>query len=247
MWRDSGGWWRNCGRPPVSAERRVAGRRHDDRVEIATETVVKRVFVWAVDWPGWCRSGRTEPEAIDRLIDACERYNVVIERAGLEPFRVSANDLFVVESVPGDASTDFGMPSVKTELDRRPTSAAEADRLARLVEASWRVFDEVAASAPQELRKGPRGGGRDRDKVVTHILEAEHAYAQVMGIKVPASNRADSETVAAMRTVIIEVLRQPSDGSPIAGRKWPPRYAARRIAWHVLDHAWEIEDRTDPA
>jgi hypothetical protein len=43
------------------------------------------------------------------------------------------------------------------------------------------------------------------------------------------------------------VLRQPSDGAPIAGKKWPPRYAARRIAWHALDHAWEIEDRSDPA
>jgi len=28
------------------------------------------------------------------------------------------------------------------------------------------------------------------------------------------------------------------------GKRWPPRYAARRIAWHALDHAWEIEDRS---
>ena len=46
---------------------------------------------------------------------------------------------------------------------------------------------------------------------------------------------------------MLEVLRKPSDGSPIVGKKWPPRYAARRIAWHAIDHAWEIEDRTDPA
>jgi hypothetical protein len=25
--------------------------------------------------------------------------------------------------------------------------------------------------------------------------------------------------------------------------RWPPRYVVRRAAWHVLDHAWEIEDR----
>jgi hypothetical protein len=49
-----------------------------------------------------------------------------------------------------------------------------------------------------------------------------------------------------MRADILHILRQPSDGSPIAGRRWPPRYAARRIAWHVLDHAWEIEDRSEP-
>ena len=247
MWRDSGGWWRNCGRPPVSVERRVAGGRHEDRLEIATEAGAKRVFAWAVDWPGWCRSGKTEPEAIDRLIGAGERYNVVIERAGLEPLTIDAHDPFVVESVAGGASTDFGVPSMVTGLDRRPTSPVEADRLVRLVEASWWALDSAAAVAPESLRKGPRGGGRDRDKVVTHILEAEHAYAQVMGIKVPAPDRAAPETVAAMRRVIIEVVQQPSDGSPIAGRKWPPRYAARRIAWHALDHAWEIEDRTDPA
>ena len=43
--------------------------------------------------------------------------------------------------------------------------------------------------------------------------------------------------LAAMRADLLEVLRTPSDGSPIAGRRWPPRYAARRMAWHVLDHA----------
>jgi hypothetical protein len=25
---------------------------------------------------------------------------------------------------------------------------------------------------------------------------------------------------------------------------WSPRYAVRRAIWHVLDHAWEIEDRS---
>ena len=24
---------------------------------------------------------------------------------------------------------------------------------------------------------------------------------------------------------------------------WTTAYAARRIAWHVLDHAWEMQDR----
>ena len=70
---------------------------------------------------------------------------------------------------------------------------------------------------------------------------------QVMGIKRPAVDPADRAAIDEMRGAILAVLRQPSDGSPIAGRKWPPRYAARRIAWHVLDHAWEIEDRTDTA
>ena len=107
------------------------------------------------------------------------------------------------------------------------------------------MFDEVAAAAPELLRKGPRGGGRDRSKVVGHVDEADHAYAREMGIKVPAPDRADPPTVVAMRTAMLDVLRQPSDGSPIAGRRWTPRYAARRVAWHALDHAWEIEDRSE--
>jgi hypothetical protein len=27
---------------------------------------------------------------------------------------------------------------------------------------------------------------------------------------------------------------------------WQPRYFVRRSAWHALDHAWEIEDRSRP-
>ena len=102
----------------------------------------------------------------------------------------------------------------------------------------------MAASAPQELRKGPRGGGRDTSKVVAHVNDADGGYANQMGIKGPANDR---EAVLARRAAMLEVLREPSDGSPIAGRRWTPRYAARRIAWHALDHAWEIEDRTDQA
>ena len=68
-----------------------------------------------------------------------------------------------------------------------------------------------------------------------------------MGLKLPAPDAADPASVAVVRDAIAAVLREPSDGSPIEGRKWNRRYAARRVAWHVLDHAWEIEDRTDPA
>ena len=97
----------------------------------------------------------------------------------------------------------------------------------------------AAAGAPEELRKGPRGGGRDTSKIVAHVVEADEAYAREMGIKLKAPIEPKC------RAAMLEVLRQPSDGSPIADRKWTPRYAAHRIAWHALDHAWEIEDRTE--
>ena len=56
----------------------------------------------------------------------------------------------------------------------------------------------------------------------------------------------DAKAVAELRRRMLEVIAAPSDGSPLAGKKWPVRYAARRVAWHALDHAWEIEDRSDP-
>jgi hypothetical protein len=148
----------------------------------------------------------------------------------------------VVERVDGDAGTAFGVPSVVCAADREPVDAPEAERHASLVAASWAELDRVAANAPEELRKGPRGGGRDRTKMVRHVVDAEAAYASVLGRKHTPS---DATAITDMRADLLEVLRQPSDGSPIAGRRWPPRYAARRIAWHVLDHAWEIEDRSD--
>ena len=77
--------------------------------------------------------------------------------------------------------------------------------------------------------------------------KSDHGYAQVLGIKLPAPDRSDMATVTELRSAVLAVLRVESDGSPIAGRKWPPRYAARRIAWHALDHAWEMEDRSEPA
>ena len=167
------------------------------------------------------------------------RYAVVAKEAGLD-FDADGIEVEAVERDAGDASTTFGVPGAIGAADRRPVSAAEAKRLAAIVAASWAVFDRVAAAAPESLRKGPRGGGRDRTKIVGHVNDFDGGYANVMGIK-------GIDDVAARREAVLEVLRQPSDGSPIAGRKWPPRYAARRIAWHALDHAWEIEDRTEPA
>ena len=218
------------------------------RIEVAEEHVAKRAFAWGIDWPGWCRSGKTVDLALEALVRAAPRYSIVVATAGL-PSRptITAGDLVIVDSVEGGATTDFGAPERMTASDDRPSDAAEADRLAALVEAAWATLDGVVAAAPAELRKGPRGGGRDRDKVLEHVVLAEHAYARTMGLKLQVPDPSDPASIDVVRDAIAAVLREPSDGSPIEGRKWNRRYAARRIAWHVLDHAWEIEDRTDPA
>jgi hypothetical protein len=216
------------------------------RLDIGEEVAAKKVFAWAIDWPGWCRDGKDRALAVEGLLAARGRYAKVARRAGLELPEAEADGLRVVETVEGGGGTEFGVPSSITKLDRRPTTKAEAERLASLVEAAWVIFDRVAERSPEELRKGPRGGGRDRDKMIGHVIGADHAYAREIGVRLPEPSQADRAAVEAERAAMLEVLRQPSDGSPLADRKWTQRYAARRIAWHALDHAWEMEDRTEP-
>lgn len=225
----------------------VADEIHPGRFGIALEVGRKRAFAWAVDWPGWCRGGKDPEFAIVSLLDHAGRYAVVARTANLVLPAVDADLLETVATVEGGSGTEFGVPSSILDLDRLALDGPGAARLASLVEASWIVFDRVAAGAPAELRKGPRGGGRDRDKVIGHVVEADHAYAREIGVRLPTPSPDDRAAVSAERAAMAAVLREPTDGSPLADRKWTVRYAARRIAWHALDHAWEIEDRTEPA
>jgi hypothetical protein len=211
-------------------------------IDLILETGQKRVFASAADWPGWSRGGRTRDEALAALAAAAERYAPIAAAAGHPlPTRAAAN-LRVAEEVAGDASTDFGVPRAIAALDTRPTTAADAARLNALVGAAWDALDRIAAFAPEELAKGPRGGGRDTSNVVAHVTDAEAAYAGQIGIGARDVAEQGSGRPAAVRRAIAERLAAPSDGTPL--KKWPARYAARRVAWHVLDHAWEIEDRT---
>jgi hypothetical protein len=221
--------------------------RRGNPTAVYLELGKKRVFACALDWPGWCRAGKDDELALAALAAYAPRYAVVAERAGIAfPARVGEH-LEVVERLPGSASTDFGLPGEVAGADGERTTRAQAERLTALVVASWAVFDQVRAGAPASLRKGPRGGGRDRDKMVDHVVGAEAAYARKLGIKHRQPAIDDQAAIAALRDDIAAVLRKPSDGSPPVPKGWPPRYAARRIAWHVLDHAWEMEDRSDPA
>jgi len=213
---------------------------------VVVEAGSKRVFACALDWPGWCRAGKDEDAALAALAAYLPRYAVVAERAGTAFPGRAGKRLEVVERLRGSASTDFGLPGEVAGADGERATGTQAERLTALVVASWAVFDEVRAGTPASLRKGPRGGGRDRDKMVDHVLGAEAAYARKLGIKHPQPAIDDRAAIQALRDDIAAVLRAPSDGSPPVPKGWPPRYAARRIAWHVLDHAWEMEDRSDP-
>jgi hypothetical protein len=221
--------------------------RRPASVPVYLETGAKKVFACSVDWPGWCRSGRTEEQALAAVAAYAPRYAPVAAAAGRPLPDDAADRLAVVERVAGSTTTDFGAPGSVPRLDHQPLSGAEAERLADLVEAAWAALDHVAAQAPATLRKGPRGGGRDRDEMVRHVLAAEAAYARKLGVRQPEPAPGDEQAVADLRAAITGVLRAPSDGTPPVPRGWPARYAARRIAWHVLDHAWEMADKADPA
>jgi hypothetical protein len=213
-------------------------------ITVTIEQAPKKVFASAADWPGWSRGGKTDELALEALVAYAPRYAPVAP-IGF-PKAVDLDDLDVVERNEGSAGTEFGVPSRPSRLDSRPTSADEAARLAAIVDAAWTLFDRIAKDAPAELRKGPRGGGRDTAKIVAHVMESDGAYANEIGIKVTGFTPDDRAAIQAMREAMLDVLRTARDGEPLAGRRWPARYAAHRIAWHALDHAWEIEDRSEP-
>jgi len=206
-----------------------------------------RVFACSLDWPGWCRRAKTEEEALDVLGEYAARYAVVAKRAGLR-FAAKAPTFEVVERIPrkgGKAFShvDFGALGTAAARDSEPLTAAQAKRLATVLTAAWAYLDDVVTGAPEVLRKGPRGGGRDRDAVFDHVIGAETAYARKLGVRHKQPH--DREEIAALRAGIIGAISVARAGEPAADKGWLPRFAARRIAWHVLDHAWEIEDRND--
>jgi hypothetical protein len=211
----------------------------------------KRTFASMLAWPGWSRSGRDEPSALSALVAYGPRFAAAMGDAGLSiapPTDVVR--LVVAERLEGGSGTDFGVPSRPPAADFAPLDEADLARFSLVMEGAWRAFERLARTAVgHELRKGPRGGGRDLARIIGHVIEAEEAYVVQLGGRPPrAPSVALDERLAALRDRGLEVLTarardQPvSDASRVA-RPWLPRYYVRRAAWHVLDHAWEIEDR----
>ncbi len=221
-------------------------------VRVCLELGSKRVFASAVDWPGWSRSGRGEYEALRAFLACGPRYAAALDGSGL-PFVVpdEMSDLAVVERHAGNSGTDFGVPSVGPAEDELPVGDAELERLVRILRAGWATFDRAAAHAAGiTLRTGPRGGGRSLEKVVAHVLEAEQAYLGQLGARPERVTAAApiADVFARLRSDVLDALEARVHGRPL-GRPsrvrtpWRPRIFVRRAAWHVLDHAWEIEDR----
>lgn len=209
------------------------------------EVAGKRSIAVAIDWPGWCRSAKTAEAALETLAAYAPRYARVVKRAKISLPREQQFE--VVATVRGDASTDFGVPGRLGPGDENAPAAQVRTAHLTLLRACWDELDEVAKTSPQVLRKGPRGGGRDRDKMLHHVLDAEVAYASRLGLKIPAPSL-DHKAIEANRAALLDVLGETGGDtqSPDGKKRWPFAYAVRRIAWHVLDHAWEMEDRREP-
>jgi hypothetical protein len=223
-------------------------RRRPSGHAVYLEVGNKRVFAGAVDWPAWARSGRDDDAALEALFAYAPRYARALKetRLGFEvPKDPSA--LTVVERLPGTATTDFGAPDVPPSMDAEAVSGADLRRFATLFRACWRAFDRAAGAAENvELTKGPRGGGRDLEKIVDHVFGSDESYLSMIGAKVPRGGpegRADRVRRAVLDALDVAVREGVPQG-PRGGKRWTPRYFVRRSAWHALDHAWEIEDRT---
>jgi hypothetical protein len=215
---------------------------------VSLEVGGKRVFAGAVDWPGWCRSGRDEDAAIEALFAYAPRYARVLRgtRLGFEA-PADASAFTVVERLTGNATTDFGAPDVPPSADAEPVAEGDLARLTTLLRASWRACARaVDAAEGKELAKGPRGGGRDLNGIVDHVLGSDEGYVTLLGARAPPGD--EDDRVERVRTAVLDALevavREGVPPGPRGGKRWTPRYFVRRSAWHVLDHAWELEDRT---
>lgn len=211
------------------------------------ETGSKRSMVTAVDWPGWCRGARSDKEAIQALVDYGKRYKRALY--GLHIAFIAPRDVdevHIVQHLTGDANTDYGVPGKLPSLDDTPVDDAELSRLQSIVRACIRAFDRAVAGARGKvLSKGPRGGGRDLDEIVQHVYEGQRVYLSRCSIKLSAPEAANPDI---LWPAVLDALAASAHGllptaGPRGGAMWKPRYFTHRAAWHILDHAWEIEDR----
>ena len=205
----------------------------------------RRVVAGAMDWPGLDRWGTSEDDAVEKLLSYVPRYAGVAERAGMKSAFARARDVEIVERVPGSSSTDFwGIAHVPSEIERDVLSAADLERRLDLLQASWAYFDDVAARVSDELRPGPRSAGRSRDQIIRHVyLNEPGQFSRKVEVRTPLDDVLSADGLARHRQQYLDAIRAYNvEGKP--ARTWPIQFLVRRTAHHVMDHAWEMEDRS---
>lgn len=215
-------------------------------IRVMVEQGKKKTVASAFDWPGWDRGSKSEEGALAVLATYRPRYARVAELAGLADEFRATGEMEVVERVAGTGMTDYYTLSARSAgPEHEPMSEAECERKIALLRACWAYFDDVAARVSAELRKGPRGGGRDRDRIVRHTNGAEMVeFIRKVGLTSPPDpwETPTRDGLRAHRDAFCEAIREHSArGAP--ARSWTLQFLIRRCAYHMLDHAWEMEDR----
>jgi hypothetical protein len=205
----------------------------------------KKVAVFAIDWPGWSRGAKTPDAALEMLEMYRERYRPIARLAGLEAEFGTAGPLDVVEDHVGVGSTDFWAISfAASSFEQGPMPEDELVRKLALLQAAWRFFDDVAARVSPVMQKGPRGGGRERDEIVAHVFRNEgEDFAKRMGVPTPETSMLTPDGLRAHRARFVDAIREHNAQGKMAGRSWTIPFLVRHTAYHVLDHAWEMEDK----
>lgn len=205
----------------------------------------KKAVAFALDWPGWCRGAKTPELALELLESYRERYRPIAEAAGLGDEYADAGRLNVVEDRVGTGSTDFwGISFSPCDLETEPMDPAELDRKLALLESCWAFFDDVAASVSEEMRKGPRGGGRDRTRIVRHTIRTESEdFAKKVGLRIPEEGALKPGALATYRKDYVAAMRAYNAGEIKRMRSWNLPFLIRHSAFHTMDHAWEMQDK----
>ncbi len=154
-----------------------------DKFTVALEIGPKRrIFAQALEWIGWCRSGKDETAALNNLLAAASRYAHVAESVGLAFAVPGSIDTFeVVERVPGTATTDFGAPSVLLTSDQQPFEDADIERLTSLLTACWAAFDGASRRIPPDVYDVKPERGRSAETIRLHLLEADLMHLSAFG------------------------------------------------------------------
>jgi hypothetical protein len=206
----------------------------------------KKVVAVAPDWPGLERGATTGEAAIERLLSYVPRYATVTKLAGMEATFANITVVDVVEQYPGTGSTDFwGVSFAFSSIDQQAMSGEALERELTLMRACWAFFDDVRSRVSAEMQRGPRGGGRDRDRIVRHSVAAELDWAKKLGVPIPHDVMLTDEGLNAHRDTYCNAIRDYHSQGKLAGKmaKWPLRFLIRHTAYHTLDHAWEMEDK----
>jgi hypothetical protein len=203
----------------------------------------KKVVAVAPDWPGLSRGAKTEEAAVERLVLHLPRYARVAELAGMAREFSPLATASVVERYPGVGSTDFwGISFAFSSIDKQAMSTEELERGLTLMRACWAFFDEVRSRVSEEMAKGPRGGGRDRDHIVRHTIYSETDFWKKVGLRAPEGGVPAGEELQALRDTYCDTIRAFYVQGKMA-RNWPLKYLIRHTAFHTMDHAWEMEDK----